>query len=300
MRTKDLIILLLILGINSTAFSQTNGVAFGASAGASAWIANGDLINKTGISAGLEIDYLGRNTLSKNTELGAKVGISVGFASAYHQLVNYSEQYSNQDYYPEWLDYTITADTYKQLQQQWQLTIPIMLALKTHGVVLNAGAKAMCLISQKRTLDVNNAHINVYYRDFDVPTTDYLATGRLTEFKQHQSNNSNMPTLSILLTAELGYEWTLTNVSIIGVCAYADYNVWNNYNNKPPQQRLIDVAPIINKEYPVPDIKVNYLTDTYANKVNYLSLGVKIYYLLAPNTTKHKSSRAYPCRCVPD
>lgn len=297
MRTKYFITVLLVFGMSSAALAQTNGAAFGIFGGASWWKANGDLTNTPGATFGFEIDYVGRAALSSNTELGAKLGLAIGFASASHQLTNYTEQYTNQDYYPENLDYTITADTYKQKQKQWQLMVPVMLSLKTHGVVLNVGAKMMYLLTQNRQLDVTNAHINVYYPDFDVPTIDYLATGRLPGFKDHQSGTGNMPKLSVLLAGEIGYEWTLSNASYIGLVAYVDYSVWNNYSNTPAGHRLIDVAPILNKEYPVPDIKVNYLTDTYADKVNYLSVGVRFYYLLSSKSTKQKHS-SYPCRCI--
>ena len=43
--------------------------------------------------------------------------------------------------------------------------VPVMLSLKTHGVVLNVGAKMMHLLTQNRQLDVTNAHVNVYYPD---------------------------------------------------------------------------------------------------------------------------------------
>ena len=108
----------LVFALSSAMLAQTNGAAFGIFGGASWWKANGNLTNKPGATVGFEIDYVGRGALSTNTELGAKIGLAIGFASASHQLTNYTEQYSNQDYYPEWLDYTITADSYKQSQKQ--------------------------------------------------------------------------------------------------------------------------------------------------------------------------------------
>lgn len=290
MRIKHFITCLLMLGAWESAWTNTNGVEFDLLGGASFWVANGGITNKTGITGGLEVAYVGRKSLSRTMELGVKTGISFGMATATHQLLDYTEHYTNEDYYPENIDYTIRAATYRQHQSQWHLMIPVFLSLKTHGIIVNIGAKASYILSQKRQLDVTNAHIMVYYPELDVPVQDYLATGRLEGFGDHQLGRSTMPTWSVLLSGEIGYEWRMNKHSRLGMALFADYTLWNNYSNIPANRRLIDVAPIMNKTYPVPDIKVNYLTDTYSDKVKYMSVGIKVFFVLSPYIE--------PCRCI--
>lgn len=294
-RRKRFVTIIIAICANVIVLAQTHQMEVGAYLGASWWKANGGLVNLPGVASGIEIDYALRGALSNHTELGIKTGVSFGFASAAHRLSDYEEQYTNQDYYLELVDYTISAKTYRQQQRQWQAMVPLFVSLKTHGLVINIGAKTMFVAVQTRQLDVTDAHILAYYPDFDVPVYDYLATGRLPGFKDHQTGKSTMPQWSVLLAGEVGYEWKLTNKSRFGVAAYVDYSIWNRYKNNPPARRLIDVAPILNTEYPVPDITINYLTNTYTDKLSFFSVGIHAYYAIF---TVQKKYRSYQCRCL--
>lgn len=283
------------VGIAGSVCAQTHDLSMGGHAGVSMYFTNGDFRNLPGATVGLDLAYTVRGYVGNQTALGLKLGANISYAGACHSKSNYDEQYVNVDYYKEDMDYTITSKTFSEYQHQIQLEIPVYLSFITHGITINVGAKFMMPFFQKRQIDLKDAHITAYYPDFWVPVTDYLATGRFENGEYHDKRSSNMAKLNILLSAEIGYEWRTANNHRMGLLLYVDYGLWNNYSNNPPRYRLVDVAPILNTEYPVPDIKVNALTDTYASKANYMSVGVKFYYSF------HKEMpKKYPCHCVTD
>lgn len=270
--------------------------SLGGHAGVSMYLTDGPHLNLPSAALGIDMAYTLRGTINRQTALGIKIGAGLTFANAKHSLPNYEEQYTNFDYYPSKMDYTIVAATYVERQLQLQVEAPLYISFASHGVTINIGGKFMMPFVQQRRLDVKEAHITAYYDDFWVPVTDYLATGRLPDYQHHDKQTTKiMPRFNALLSAEIGYEWNVGWKNKMGILVYADYSIWNNFQNNPRGYRLIDVPPILNTEYPVPDIKVNYLIDTYANKANYLSCGIKVYYAF-----HNESVKAYPCQCVRD
>lgn len=290
-----LILFVLCCSAPFTLRAQTHDISFGAHAGAAFYLTDGDFRNMPGGTVGVEMAYTVRGVIANYTALGIKIGAGVSYANANHSLPNYEEKYTNIDYYPEPMDYTIVSATYREHQHQLQLEAPLFLSFISHGLTINIGGKFMMPFFQRRHIDVTDAHITAYYPDFWVPVTDYLATGRLEDYQYHGKEVSVMPKLNAMLALEVGYEWHSGWQDRMGILAYFDYGIWNNYSNNPPMHRLIDVAPILNTEYPVPDIKVNALTDTYASKANYMSVGVRFYYAF-----HFEQRKVYPCRCVMD
>ncbi|MCQ2311328.1 MAG: hypothetical protein MJZ64_06240 [Paludibacteraceae bacterium] len=275
--------------------AQIHDFSIGAHAGVAIYNTKDNLKNLPGAATGIDLAYTARGVIANQTALGIKFGAGIAYAGATQSLPDYFEQYTNTDYYPEMMDYTITAAKYKENQHQIQLEAPIYLSFITYGVTVNIGAKFMMPFFQKRHIDVADAHITAYYPDFWVPVTDYLATGRLENNEYHAKENSNMPKLNALLSIEIGYEWNVGYKNKLGVQAYLDYGIWNNYSNNPSKERLIDVDPILNTEYPVPEIKVNALTDTYSDHVKYISAGIKVYFAFHTEIP-----RVAPCRCAYD
>lgn len=294
-KTYHVWLILLCLIVGNRAHAQTHDFSLGVHAGASMYLTDGDFSNLLSGVGGIDMSYTIRGVIANQTALGVKLGAGLTFANATHSLSDYKEQYTNIDYYPTEMDYTITAGTYKERQMQLQVEVPLFLSFITHGVTINIGGKFMMPFYQKRHLDVTDAHITVFYPEFGVPVTDYLATGRLENYEYHATDDAYMPKLNALLAVELGYEWRTGIDNRMGVQLYLDYGLWNNYSNNPPRKRLIDVEPILNTEYPVPNIHVNMLTDTYSSKVNYLSCGIKWYYAF------HRQNRKkFSCHCAYD
>ena len=64
---------------------------------------------------------------------------------------------------------------------------------------------------------------------------------------------------------------------MLGLVGYFDGAPYGHKSGKSTG-RMIDVAPITNAEYPVPEVKVNTIVGTYAERINYLAFGVKVYY----------------------
>ena len=290
--TLSTILLLCII----PAFAQYHDISVGGHAGVSMYFTDGDFANMPGACGGVDIGYAIRGQLNNQNYLGVKIGATLSYAMARHVLGDYHEQYFNTDYENWRLLYDITAETYSERQRQLQVEIPVFLSFWTHGVTINIGAKYMALLNQQRRIDATGTCFHVWYEETDVWTEQYLATGRF-EGNQHHGlyTKSPMPANHLLAACEVGYEFNLGKHSRLGLQAYCDLGIWNNYTNEPPKQRLIDVEPILDEEYPVPPIHANALTDTYSTRVRYFSCGVKIYYTF--HTGKNKK---YICHCVTD
>lgn len=288
-------LILFFLCVVHITWAQTHDFSLGVHAGMSSYLTDGNIKNIPSATGGIDIAYTVRGVIANQTALGIRLGASLSYAGATQSLPNYKEQYINVDYYSEQIDYTITATTYKEQQHQFQVEAPLFLSFITHGITINIGGKFMMPFYQKRHIDVTEAHIAAYYPDFWVSVTDYQATGRLENNEHHSKEPSKMPQLNALLAAEIGYEWRVGQTNRMGVLLYLDYGLWNNYSNNPPRQRLVDVDPILNTEYPVPDIRVKSLTDTYSTKVNYFSCGIKWYYAF-----HGESPKVHRCHCLYD
>jgi len=298
-RHLHIILIVALCTLFTSAFTRaesTHDFSLGAHAGGAMYLTDGPHRNLPSGAVGLDMAYTVRGVLGNQTTLGIKLGGSLTFANAKHSLPNYMEEYVNHDYYPSKMEYTITAATYVERQMQLQLEAPLFISFYTHGITINIGGKFMMPFYQQRRLDVTDAHIKAYYADFWVPVVDYLATGRLPNYEHHTKETTTiMAKLNALLAAEIGYEWRVGWNDRLGVQLYVDYSLWNNFSNNPRGYRLIDVPPILNTEYPVPDIKVNYLTNIYASKANYLGFGVKVYYAFHGESVK-----CYRCMWLKD
>ena len=79
-----------------------------------------------------------------------------------------------------------------------------------------------------------------------------------------------------MVTAELGYEWTLKSGNSLGLGAYANYCVYNSFKNNGSVKSLMDVtAP---QGSSVATVDVLSATKTYATGLGYFDAGIKLAY----------------------
>ena len=79
-----------------------------------------------------------------------------------------------------------------------------------------------------------------------------------------------------MLTAELGYEWTLKSGNSLGLGAYANYCVYNSFKNDASVKSLMVVTPPQGSS--VADVDVLSATKTYATGLGYFDAGIKLAY----------------------
>lgn len=282
-------VLMLTCSINLMA--QRDVVQWGARVGMDMWLTNRPTVVTPGPIGGLDMSYSFLREVDRNKYLGVRIGAGIAYGMSGHSIKPYREEYTNVDYYAESMDYTITADRYSEWHRNLQAEVPLMLDFQTtDGFCFAIGIKGMMTLLQQRQIRIRNPYVLTYYPDFEVPIYNELVTGKLTDQNEH-SGRGVLPRFNALVSADFGYEWKLPYTkSRLGLHAYIDYSVWGNYSNNPVAQRLIDIAPITNIVYPVPNITTNYLTDTYSQHLNYMSVGLRLTYSFVHDR------KCFPCK----
>jgi hypothetical protein len=123
-----------------------------------------------------------------------------------------------------------------------------------------------------------------------VHVTDQLITGKLTT-PYTLPHTAIIPRYSLLVAAEIGYEWSLSGQSSLGLQLYADVGVWNSAGKNPaPITPLIQVSPITSQENPVPTVTVGDIAPMIKD-LRYIDFGLRVYYAFSIESDKGYKSR---------
>ena len=219
------------------------------------------------------------------TGIGFTVGAGFGYGSTALKGTN-TDQYTNMDYLSNRIDYTIDSK-FRQTDKFAQANASLMLALCFGNFTLNIGPRFMLPISPSSNLTIEEAHINAYYPTYDVNVTDQMITGVLAT-PYTQSVSSFLPKYNVLMGAEIGYEFGITDKTFLGFQLYADIAVWsqlspitkNEVNRalaaENHQSPLLSVSPITDPSNPVPEVSVNSLNGQISG-MRYVDFGLRAY-----------------------
>ena len=228
-------------------------------------------------------------------DLGIITGIGIGYAqSSLNSGVNTDTLITDQE--QSQVHYTMKADDVREHDGQLQLEVPLMFSLiHENGLFFNIGPKFMIPVytPYKQTISNNqNTYINAYFPETGVDVTNDEFVGMLGNMTENGSDYGNKFTINIMLAAEIGYEWILKSGNSLGLGAYANYSVYNSFSNKGDSNKpLIDVQGAGSQAAVV---TVNPLTKTYANKLGYFDVGVKLaYHFNFPKKRQNKDARLY-------
>lgn len=222
----------------------------------------------------IDVRYTYQGWISDYVSMGFLVGAGFGYGTSGLQGVH-TDQYTNIDYLNNPIDYTIDAQ-YRLADKWMQANASLMLAFCFSNVTLNIGPRLLFPVSAKSDLTIDAARINAYYPTYDVNVTDQLITGVLAT-PSTQSVPSFIPKYHVLLGAEVGYEWSLTDWTDIGVQAFADVSLWSPQSPNPlTTNPLIQVSPIMGTNEPVPTVTVNTLDGQIAG-LRYVDFGLRAY-----------------------
>ena len=262
-------------------WAQTSALSIGVRGGGQTYLpdaalgASGEVKPGFGGTGALDLRYTYYGSVGGQVELGFGIGAGFGYGAASLKGTN-TDSYSNTDYLGNKMDYTVTS-AFTQTDRFAKVDASLLLAMRFGGVTLNIGPRFMMPLSATRTLTINEANIDAYYPMYDVHVVNQQITGKL-ETPYTENRPSNISKYNLLVAAEIGYEWHLSDRHLIGIQLFAEAAVWNP---KSPisniQYPMISVAPISNANDPVPVVTVGSAESFVAHR-RYLDFGIRAYY----------------------
>ena len=270
--------------------AQTSQIGIGLRGGGQMYLLSaapesaGELKGNVGGVGGLDLRYTFYGQLSDRVGLGFVVGAGFGYGATAIQGTH-TDEYTNFDYMGNQIDYTVDSK-FHQSDKFAQANASLMLALNYNGFTVNLGPRFLIPFAPSSTLTIDEAHICAYYPAYDVPVVDKPITGALeTPFSNQQSAISNQQ-YSLLLGVELGYEWSVTDRTNLGLQLYTDVGVWSPQlpmtNDQLP---IIEVSPILDAANPIPEVSVNSITP-YIGSMRYLDFGLRAYVAFSVGKTR--------------
>lgn len=238
---------------------------------------NRDSKRPGGFDAMLDLQYAYYWTkFGRPIDLGILTGLSLGYAQSSINLdINDSYTVNTEE---GAVDYTLSADKVTSCDRQLQLEVPIMFSLITEkGLFFNVGPKLLLPLYTPYQQTITSPTVDAYFQEEGVHVTNEAITGRLENDQLNdKGKNHNQWKVNLLLTAEIGYEWSLRNGDALGLGAYANYSVVSAFKGETDNKSLINVTP------PSGDTKASAsvvsATDTYVDKLGYVDAGVKVVY----------------------
>ncbi len=210
----------------------------------------------------------------KKVNLGIMTGLSIGWAQSGLQAgvdTTYTVNTVDGD-----IDYTIKAEDVKENDGQLQVEIPVMFTMLTQkGFFLNVGPKVIIPVFSHYNQNITSPNINAYFPTEGVNVNNEVITGLVQDNQLKTKGKWNTSKVNIMLTAELGWEWTLKNQHSIGLGVYGNYSLYDLYNNTTDNKSLINVTP---PSAGPAIVDVLSATDTYANGLGYFDCGLKLVY----------------------
>ena len=220
-------------------------------------------------------------------DLGLIVGLGIGY-----QQSGLKKDSDLTTFTKGTVDYTVLAKDVKETDHQLQLEVPLMFSLiHENGLFFNVGPKFMIPVytPYNQTVNQDGTHISAVFQETGVTVVDEEVTG-VYKGQQPESQNGIQFNINVMLTAELGYEWTLKSGNSLGLGAYANYSVYNTFKNTPNAEGLFNLtAP---SDTDKAHLDVLSATRAYADKLGYFDAGVKVaYHFNFPKKMKYKASK---------
>lgn len=280
---------IVLMSLVAMASAQSNVVTFGLRGGAYMLNPTTDYSLQTTMGPVGFFDFgYGFYGPAGKADLGFKLGLSVGYAQ-YEMSGNFINQYTNVDYEGASMLYT-TSGLFTDRHEQLMGEVPLMLALRAKGFTMNIGGKLRVNLWQRSTMSISDPVIDAYYEEADIHVTNELITGVLADDQLIQTGTWGEPRLSAAVGAEIGYEWKMKSKGIIGIQAFVDYSVWNNY--EPTDKPVIEVSPIVSASDPVPTVTLNNASQSLVSGMHPLTFGLKIYVGIDVLTKKGQERKA--------
>ncbi|MBQ7996517.1 MAG: hypothetical protein IJ249_02485 [Paludibacteraceae bacterium] len=237
--------------------------------------ATGEVKPGIGGAGAIDLRYTYYGAVGAQAELGCAIGAGFGYGAAGIKGTN-TDVYSNTDYLGNTIDYTINSD-FTQRDRFAKIDLSLLFAMRLNGFTLNVGPRFMLPLAANRSLTINEANIDAYYPAYDVHVVNQLITGKM-ETPYTENRPSNISKYHLLVAAEIGYEWRMTNQHALGVQLFAEAAVWSKQTPNPlTPNPLIQVNPITDASNPVPVVTIGSVESFVTNR-RYLDFGIRAYY----------------------
>ena len=296
MKSKKFIVLICTLYsvLCTPLWAQTSMLSIGVRGGGQTYLptaavgATGEVKPGIGGAGAIDLRYTYYGSVASQVELGVAVGVGFGYGAASIKGTN-TDNFTNTDYLGNRMDYTVMSD-FTQRDKFAKIDVSLLLAMRFGGVTLNIGPRFMLPLAANRALTINEANIDAYYSAYDVHVVNQLITGKL-ETPYTEKHPSNISKYKVLIAAEIGYEWRVTNQHALRAQLFAEAAVWNKQspitNNPSP---LISVSPITSAENPVPTVTVGDIAPMIKD-LRYIDFGLRVYYAFSIESDKGYKSR---------
>lgn len=180
---------------------------------------------QVGALAGLDVRYNCLFAVTKDVKLGLNTGIDAAYAMPSYQT-SLEQSWTRTDQYGLQIDYTMDG-VYKESLQQLQMTIPVQLALHTHGFSMGLGVGAQMMYNLQHKEETSDLSTAAYYPAFDVTIPNNDPAGLLTPADYSRTLGMKTMEWNVLLMAEVGYEWSMRKRDALGVQLFGSYAVWS-------------------------------------------------------------------------
>ena len=268
--------------------AQNSVFSTGVRLGGQTWLptmtdeADGSIKGSIGAHEMADFRYAYYGKINKHTSVGIMLGAGFGYGSC-GVRGNNTDRFVNTDFSSNKIDYTVTTD-FKQSEQFVNADLSLLLALRHNGFVAQIGPRLILPFSVKRTLRINDATIDAYYKQYDVHVVNEIITGKLET--PYDITDKTQKWNVVALTVEMGWEWNLgyRSPSYAGIQVYA--NIGSRNGKTPAYSHLISVSPISDPSNPVPDITVGW-ADPLVSKRAYLDFGLRMYYAFSPGSSSN-------------
>lgn len=276
---KKIVSVLMLLSVLSLQ-AQTSRIMIGLGGGFSTSQSVGNFENIFGPMGTFNFGYSIMGNVGDGAQLGLRTGLGATY-SKFGDAMKLDERFTNVDYYGHRMDYTITGSRVSFVQQQINVELPVMFAIRAKGVNFNIGAKFMLPVMKRYTQSIENPQISVFYPEYGVTVTNDITTGLVSDAQKNMSGTVTMPTMFIGLSAELGYTWQLRGSrNSLGFDVFFDYVPWGiGGGSADTGHSLVEVSPMVNdREQPMAEVKVNPLNCCNGYKYQFLTFGAKLVY----------------------
>jgi len=277
------IIIILIAFLPLIAQAHTSMVSIGVRGGGQTYLSSttdpsSSVQGTFGGTGTVDLRYTFYGCLTDRFGIGFTLGAGVGYGSAGIKG-HHTDTYTNFDYLGNQMDYTVSS-AFKQTDRFAKGEATLMASFCFGNVILNIGPRFMVPFSASSSLTITDANIDAYYPAYNVHIVNEQITGKLDDNSKFKIQNSQcaIPKYTLLMCAEIGYEWYFSAKSCLGFQLYADIGVWNSATTNPlTTNPLIQVAPITDATNPVPQVSVGSIEPLISSR-RYLDFGVRVYY----------------------
>ena len=266
--------LCLLLAGSCGLMAQPHYISVGLRGGAGTFLAKGDVKTLWEPNAWADVHYSYLWTVS-DKQLGITTGVNLGYVGGGYYKASHTDQFTNVDYLGHTIEYTNMVGSIVERTHGFALEVPVLFALHYQGLVFHAGIKLQVPCWYQYTQTMRDLNIDAYYRDYDVTLHNELATGKVPQDEYVMKGNRDVADVSLLLSADIGYEWQVAPNDWVGLQAWFDGSPYGHTAGKATD-RIIDVAPIT--DTPPAKVTVNTAIGSLTSQLNYLACGIKVTY----------------------